>query len=447
MEKENVFFNKLQKWLTPVGDFLANQKHFASISAGLMSIVGLTIIGAIFQIIANPPITPELIAEGGIFATILTPWYNFSMAYKEILLVPYNMTMNLFSVITSFTIAYQLGKRYNISSLSSGIVSLVIFLIVAAPMKSVTLADESIIKVLNTEYLGGTGLFTAILVALVTVEITRFCRDKNIVIRMPDVVPSFLSDSFSAIIPLLINVVIFYGASLTLNATMGILLPGALMNLLAAPLGAINSIPGMLFLILIATLLWIIGIHGAMVIMPIQVPLLIQAITENGALVAAGQDPIFHPVFIMGAISLAGGTGNTLAFTIMSIRSKSKQLKAIGKAGIIPGIFGVNEPVLFGSPIVFNPILAIPFVLGTIVVALLLWLGFTIGLITPGYILILSLLPIGFGSFLSSMNIMNLIYAWLMVPVTAVVWYPFFKVYERQLVEKERIQEENTTAN
>lgn len=432
----------LQEKLLPIGNFLANEKHFAAIQAGLMTTIGLTLIGAIFQIIASPPITAEIMESGGLLKTLFGGWYNFAQQYKDILMVPYNMTIGLFSVTVAFSIAYNLAKKYGMSALSSGIVSLTMFLMVAAPATTHVLADGSTITTLSTTYMGGAGLFTAIIVALVTVEITWLCKKYKLEVKMPDSVPQFLQDSFSSIIPLLLNVIVLYGLNVLIKNITGVLLPDLITGLLMAPLSAVNSVPGILFLIFIGNLLWICGVHGTMILYPIYIPLLIEAITKNTALVAAGQDPVFSPVMIIAAMTMVGGTGNTLGFVMLCLRSKSEQLKAIGKVGIIPSFFGVNEPVLFGAPLVYNPILAIPYIFGSMILGLIMWAGYAIGFLQPGYILIMSLFPLGVANFLTSMSINNFIFCWLMIPVTIVMWYPFFKIYEKQLVEKEAISKQ-----
>lgn len=438
MSEKKGFLDKLQGWLMPVGDFLSNEKHFASISAGLMATIGLTLVGAIFQIIASPPVTAQMMAEGGLLPSLFGGWYNFATAYKDILMVPYNMTINLFSVSAAFAIAYQLAKRYEMSAISSGIVSMTIFLMVASPAKVLTLADGSTVTALDTTFLGGTGLFTALLVSLISVEISRMCQKYHIVIKMPDVVPPFLADSFTALIPLLFNIALFYGISVGLAAINPMLsIPTAIMAILSAPLSAINSVPGMLIVVGFATLLWCCGVHGTMIVYPLIMPLMIEAITSNAALVAAGSAPVFSPVMLFGAIAMIGGTGNTLGFVILSMRAKSQQLKAIGKASIIPGLFGINEPVAFGAPIVFNPILMIPYVGGSIILALIMWACYSVGFLVPGYILVLSLLPIGLAGFMPAMSIKNALFQFIMIPVMAIIWYPFFKAYDRQLVQKE----------
>lgn len=441
MSEKKSFLDKLQSVMIPIGNFLATEKHFASVSAGMMATIGLTLIGAIFQIIANPPVTAEMMEQGGILPTLFGWWYNFATKYKDMLMVPYNMTVGLFAVTAAFAIAYQLSKKYDMPSMSGGIVSMTLFLMVAAPAKVYTLVDGTTkITGIDTMYLGGAGLFTAILIALGSVEITRLCRKYNLVIKMPEVVPPFLGESFSALIPLLLNIGLFYGINIALSMINPALsIPTAVMAILSAPLGAVNSVPGMLFICTFAALLWACGVHGTMIVYPLVIPLMIEAFSSNAAAVAAGQEAIFYPVFIFGCIGMIGGSGNTLGFVITCfMKAKSQQLKAIGKASVIPGIFNVNEPVIFGTPIVFNPIMIIPFVGGTLILGIILWLSYILGLQEPGYILVMSVLPIGIAGFMPAMSLKNGIFQILMIPVMAVIWYPFFKIYDKQLCEREQ---------
>ena len=440
MSEKKSILDKLQSVMMPIGNFLSTEKHFASISAGMMATIGLTLIGAIFQIIANPPVTAEMMAKGGILPTLFGGWYNFATKYKDMLMVPYNMTIGLFAVSAAFAIAYQLSKKYDMPAMSGGIVSMTLFLMVAAPAKVYTLVDGSTVTGINTMYLGGAGLFTAILVALGSVEITRLCRKYNLVIKMSEVVPPFLGESFSALIPLLLNIGLFYGINIVLSMIDPALsIPTAIMAVLSAPLSAINSVPGMLFLCTFGALLWCCGVHGTMIIAPLVIPLMVEAYTANGAAVAAGQQAIFYPVFIYSCMGMIGGSGNTLGFVINClVKAKSQQLKAIGKASIIPGIFNVNEPVVFGTPITFNPIMMIPYVGGTLVLGIILWIAYMIGFMEPGYILILSVLPIGIAGFMPAMSLKNAFFQILMIPVMALVWYPFFKIYDKQLYEREQ---------
>jgi PTS system cellobiose-specific IIC component len=194
----------------------------------------------------------------------------------------------------------------------------------------------------------------------------------------------------------------------------------------------------MFVVIVFALLLWTVGVHGTMIVYPFLIPVMIGAITTNAGLVAQGQAPVFNAAFLFGACALAGGTGNTLGLALLSkFKAKSEQLKAIGNVSFVPGVFGVNEPVIFGLPIAFNPILAIPFVLQGLIIAIIMWAGYSVGFLTPGFILIMSLMPIGIGEFLSTLSWKNALFSWLMVPVSTLIYYPFFKAYDAQLVIKE----------
>lgn len=240
-------------------------------------------------------------------------------------------------------------------------------------------------------------------------------------------------------IPFLLNTIVLYGLNATLKLTIGLDIPSVIFTVFAIPVSMIlGSVPGMIVVIVFALLLWTVGVHGTMIVYPFIIPVMIGAVTTNAALVAQGQAPVFNASFLFAAVGIAGGTGSTLGLALLSkYKAKSEQLKAIGQVSWVPGIFGVNEPVIFGFPIAFNPILAIPFVIQGLVVAVLMWIGYSVGLLTPYFILMISLMPIGVGEFVGSLSWKNSLFAWLMVPVTALIYYPFFKIYDAQLVLKE----------
>lgn len=187
-----------------------------------------------------------------------------------------------------------------------------------------------------------------------------------------------------------------------------------------------------------AALLWCFGIHGTMILVPVIMPLGIQAATANGAAMAAGKPLVFYPVALFAGLAIAGGTGNTLPLALMGLRSKSKQISAVAKISAIPGWFGINEPLTFGMPIMYNPILCIPYVLNIPLVMLCTLIAYKVGFLTPAWINIAVLLPMGFGSYLGTLSWKNAIWDYLMLIPSALVWYPFFKAYEKQLVEKEK---------
>lgn len=435
MSEKKGFMEKLQAAILPIGNFLATQKHFASISAGLQTIVGITIIAAFVQIAST---VVGMFAEGGALANLLGFSLAFAPGLQKILQMPYDMTMGLIAVITSFAIAYNLAKAYGMKQMNAGIVAMLMFLLVAAPVKTVILADGTTFTGLASTWLASTGLFTSILVSIASVEISHFAIKRNWVVRMPEVVPQFLQDSFSSMIPLLLNVIVIYGINVLLSL-IGMDVPTIIFAVFAIPVTlVIGSVPGMFVVITFALLLWTVGVHGSMIVYPFLIPIMVGAITQNAELVAQGQAPLFNAVFLMGALGSVGGTGNTLGIALWAkFKAKSEQLKAIGNASYIPGFFGVNEPVIFGFPIAFNPLMAIPFILQGIVVGLIMLLLFKVGFLVPGFIMIMALMPMGVGEFFGTLSWKNALFPYLMLPVTLLVYLPFLNVYDKQLLEKE----------
>ena len=444
-ENKKGVMDVIQNFVRPIGEFMSNEKHFASISAGLMSTLGIMIIGAFTQIITA---VIGMFGEGGVAATLWGISFDWVPAVVKILEVPYNMTSGLLSVIVAFGVAYQLAKHYKMNQMQSGIISMIMFMMVVSPATQLLLADgTTTFTGLDVTFLGAPGMFTAIVIALLSVEISHFCIKRNWVIKMPEVVPTFLQDSFSAMIPILMNAILIYG----LNVLLGLVDPSlniatAITAIFMIPVNFfVGSVLGMIIINTFAVLLWTTGIHGTMITIVIILPVLMTAISANGALHAAGLPTVFNPAFLFGATSSIGGTGCTLGLVLLcAFRAKSEQLKAVGKVSIIPGFFNVNEPMAFGVPIVYNPLMAIPYILTPIVITILMWLGYEIGFLVPGHIMFLSLMPIGVAEFIGSLSITNFIFPWLMIPVTALIYYPFFRVYDKQLCEKEKEAALNT---
>jgi len=428
---DKLFESKFMKWLQKFGEKLGSSKVFSAISKSMMGTMAIILVGAIFQIVATIP--------------TLFGWFTTESATYKLIYAPYNMTMGLLSVFVVFMIGYNYAKSLGMKPMQNGIVALICFVMVAAPATTVTLVDGvTTMTVLDTSNLGAAGLFVAILIGILTVRLTHFCEKKNIVIKMPDVVPSFLSEAFSAMLPLLFNIIVWYGLSTLLSTLTGgmMTLPLLITYILSIPLSAINTVPGMFVAVLFACLLWTFGIHGSMVVFIALMAIMIQNISANAAAVAAGNQPQFYATMLTGAMACAGGTGNTFGLVLHGLKSaKSKQLKAVSKAALVPGIFNINEPVTFGFPIMYNPIMAIPYILTPLITMLILWGGYAIGFFKPAYVLIMSLLPLFMGEFLGSMAWQNLFIPIVGIVVGLIVYYPFFKIYDKQLVEKEAAAE------
>lgn len=420
----NLYESKFMQKAKSIGEKCAGNKAIAAVSAGMMMAMGIILIGAIFQLIAIIP-------------TFFGAWTTDDAIYN-ILLVPYDLSMGLISVYMAFTIAYSYAKSLKMQALTNALNAMLIFLIVAGPIKTVELADGSSFTGIDNSCLGAVGMFTAIIISLCTVKMAHFCEKHHLMIKMPDVVPKFLQDTFASLIPLVINIAIWHTiGSICLNV-MTISLPYAISYLLSAPLGALTSVPGIIIVVLVANVLWTFGIHGTMVVyIAIMAPLM-EYIANNAEHVSKGEALVFVPVALFGIMNCCGGTGNTLALCVMGLFSKSEQIKAVSKAAVVPGIFNINEPAIFGYPIMYNPTLAIPFVINPLITMIICYFGYMVGFFKPAFTMITATLPVGVSPYLCTLSWTNILIPVIAFIVAWVVYRPFFKVYERDLIAKEQ---------
>lgn len=423
MEKffNSVFMVKLQE----AGQAVSANKFLSSIQNATSSLMAVIMVGAIC-VIMNTLLGPNMlgIIESG------TPFSSFFT-------IPYSFTMNTLGLWVVALLGFNYARNLK---LKNPLITMVNVLVVFFISACASVTTESGVGALTNAYFGAQGMFPGFLIALVAVRVEWFCEKNKIYIRMPDVVPPAIQGSFAAIVPLLFNVIVFSGINAVLLATTG----GAynfcsgFMAILAAPLGVMGSLPGIIILYMLASLLWCFGIHGSTVIGSIVNPILMAAFTASNDSVMAGGPAILAPVMCYWYYQSCGGAGNTLALCLMGLRSKSEQIKAVSRAGIAPAVFGINEPVTFGFPVMYNPLMAIPYILIVPVCVLLGYGAISAGLMATPYIYVTGLMPIGVVSFLRTLDIRNAIFDWLLVIPCALIYYPFFKAYERQLIEKEQ---------
>ncbi|MGL6115621.1 PTS sugar transporter subunit IIC [Cetobacterium sp. SF1] len=428
---ENTFLNKLEKILLPIGDRIGNQKHLAAISTGMMMTLSLIVIGSLFLIVANPPVNLELVNPDttNIFMKFMISWKKFSLENYELLTRPFNYTMGIVGLMTSFTIAYALSGDYNLNKSTSGLISMIMFLLVSAPIE-----DGKLVMT----YLGADGLFVAIVISLLTVEITMLIEKLDWKFKGEHIPPAVLS-FMNALTPLLANIIIIYGISCIIFANTGKTIPSLIMALLTPALAVGNNLFGYLGIIVFGNLLWLFGINGTSIIFPIVFSLGITNTGINGELVKAGQEPQMLMNLQMFRIAILGGAGNTIGLVLLMLKSKSQQLKTIGKLSLIPGVCGINEPVIFGTPIIFNPILAIPFLFMPVISLTLTYFAQKFHIISMGYIVDPSFAPFFVQGYLSSMDLRNLLFTLFLALLSVVIYYPFFKVHEKHILESEEI--------
>jgi PTS system cellobiose-specific IIC component len=429
---EGLFNSPVLVKLQEFGQKLGQNKFLSALQAAMMGSMSVIMCGSVFQIIC------AVISMFGV---------DSSSTLYTILYMPYNFTMGLVAIWITGMIAFNYAKNVGCKSpLLTMIEALACFMLVAC----FDLAQGSSIATLDVTYLGSQGMFLGFVIAFCVVRMDYFCQVKNIRIKMPDVCPPSLVNSMAAIIPSVFNITIWLVISAVIEAATGgaYNLASGFMAVLSAPLAVLTSTPGIFVLLLFACLMWCFGIHGTMLILSVMMAPMIMVAAENaaayeaviaaGGTVAEAQAALtFYPVALFGALACCGGTGNTLPLCIFGLKAKSEQIRAVSKVGIVPGWFGINEPVTFGMPIMYNPILCIPYILNVMLVALITLLGYKIGFLRPAHVFIGSLMPMGFGQFLGTFRWQNAIWDYLMLIPAGLVWYPFFKVYDNQLAAQE----------
>ena len=453
MEKFNEIANRT---LVPIASKLANQRHLASIRDGMVVAIPLSILGGICLIISTPPFKPETLGDWGFISDMLLGWYNWAQANKVMLQLPYNMTMALMGLFVAFAIAYNLAKRYNMAPLNASIVSTAVFLMVSAPVSKAVPVEAinegtAVADMLGqtgafipTTYLDAKGIFTAIIVAIGCVEIMQFLLKKNIRFKLPQGVPPAISSSFDAIIPLFLCVIVFYALSLFVQNISGELLPSMIMSILAPAISGLDSLWGICLITMIAQIFWFFGLHGASITQPIRLPFMQMYLVANIAAFSANEEiPHFFTQPFWSYVIALGGGGATLGLCLLLLKSKSAKLKTLGKLSIGPAFFNINEPIIFGLPMVLNPMMMIPFIFVPVVNTIIAYSCMYFGIVGKGVIETPWTTPAPLGAALGCMDIKAGVLVIGLIILDMILYYPFFKLMEKQKLEEEQGTENN----
>ncbi|WP_207942337.1 PTS system IIC component [Enterococcus sp. DIV2402] len=422
--------DKLNGVLSPLAAKLGNQRHLRAISTGMMFSLPFIVIGSFFLIFANPSINMEQYnpETANVFMRFLAAWKEFAVANYDLITAPYNLTMGIIGLISAFGIAYSLANEYKLNAAMTGMIATVVYAMICTPVVE---------GKIDLNYLGTNGLFVAIIVGLLVVEICRWFEIKDIKISLPDSVPPMVATFINTLIPLLVTIILFYGINIIFVVTTDQIFPEAVMQILTPATNIAGSLGGFLLIVTLGNILWLFGINGSSIIFPIVFTL---GITQTGynAEQMASNEAMTHLMNLqMFRISVMGGAGATLGLILLMMRSKVREFRTIGKLSLIPGICSINEPVIFGLPIVLNPILAIPFLTAPIVNLLLTYFAQKFHVIGYGFIIDPSFTPFFAQAYLSSMDWRNVVFTFGLVFVSAAIYYPFFKVMEKnRLAEK-----------
>jgi PTS system cellobiose-specific IIC component len=435
VSKVNVF---LEKYVMPFAGKLAAQRHLGALRDGLILAMPLIIIGSFFLILASFPIDAWSGKDGYL---ALHPQLKASLLY------PFKGTFELMALIATFGIAYRLAESYKVDPLASGAISLAAYFVVTPFTAYVIGTDpktgvDILENAMPAAFFTSKGLFVGMVVAILCTEIYRYIMQKDIVIKLPDGVPPAVARSFTALIPGFIAIVAAWCLRLIIeNWTSFGSVHNVVAKLLQEPLTvAGTSLVGTVILFLLIQLLWCTGLHGASIVGAVMTPVWLTLTNENAASFAAGHAVKHIATNELNDIVFIGGSGCTLSLVIaMLLFSKSQQMKQLGRLGIGPGIFQINEPITFGMPIVMNPLMMVPFILTPVISVIITYVSMDIGLVAKpiGVVPPWTMPPILQGYIITG-SISGAILQLVIMAISFVIYFPFFKMWDKQKFEEEQ---------
>lgn len=412
------FTELLEKYLQPLSGKISSQKDLSAVAAGLARVTPLTILGSLFFLLANFPIESykAFLQEINIQSTLM---------------IPYNITFAIISIYTTFFIAYSYAQSEKLDGVSVGVLSMVSFFILTP------LTETEGALSYDFTNLGSRGLFVAILVAISVTRLYRFIVRKNWIIRMPDGVPPFVEKSFSSLIPaILISFIMLIVAFVFSRTSFGDVHSLIYTALQRPLLGLGGSFGAFLIAYVLIQILWWFGIHGFNVVGAIMLPIWLGSDAQRLEQIAAGEQVT---TFVGSAFMTAIG-GPALAVTLTFLLfAKSKQLKAVSKIALPAAIFNIAEPVNYGIPTVLNVTLFLPVaVIIPLFNACIQYFTMVVGIV-PALtgVQVPQQVPRGLWGILQGnwqIGILQIV----LVLINIAILYPFAKVYDNQLLQKEK---------
>jgi PTS system cellobiose-specific IIC component len=411
--------------LTPIAGKLAQQRHLGAIRDAYISFMPFIIVGSILLVISSFP----SVAYKEFMASI------FGADWGSNIEIPFTVIFAGMSLFISFLVAYRLAERYGLDSISAGILSLSAFLVLTPFSKSETLG-----MVIPTDWLGSRGLFVAMIGALVWTEIFKWFIDKNITIKMPDGVPPAVEKSFAALIPATVVLCIALAIRLVFASTDFNTVHQFIYDILATPVRSFGtSFVGAILTGLSITVLWSVGINSGSMVNGIMRPIWAENQQDNLIAMAQGVTPphvITEQFFDM---IWMGGAGATLSLIIaVLLFARSQHIRKVGKLAAGSSIFNINEPVLFGLPVIMNPIMLIPFNLVPVVLITTQYIAMSTGLVaTTTGAFIPWTLPAVFSGFIVTASFSGAVMQLVNLCIGAVIYLPFLRVIDKQYQKTE----------
>lgn len=425
-------FEKFSQFLIPIAGKLNNNRYLQVIRDAFMLAFPLTIFGSIVVVLTNLPFLNKFLSD------------EFIASFQSSFGIASQATMGIMSVFVVFGIGYYLSKSYEVEAVFGGVIALASFLILTPFMLETD--TGTVTNVIPLDRLGAKGMFLGMITAFLAGEIYRRAVQKDLTIKMPAGVPPAVAKSFAALFPALITLTIFLFINVLVTQAFNTNLHDFIYDVVQAPLVHLGGgLVPTLIAVFVIQLLWFFGLHGQIIINSVMDPIWTTLSLENyDKFVQGGELPhivtkSFMDVFTVGM----GGTGMTLAvvFAIL-VFMRSKQMKQVAKLGVGPGIFNVNEPIIFGLPIVMNPLIIVPWILAPMIVTAVTYFAFATGIVprTTG-VTVPWTVPIGVSGYLATNSWLGSALQIVNFFIVFAIWFPFLKIIDRVNIQKEKEEE------
>jgi cellobiose PTS system EIIC component len=437
----NGFIKWMEEHFVPVAARIGAQRHLVAIRDGFIALMPLIMAGSLAVLLNNVLFTPaSLVADWFNLKPETSGYLQFTTKYLQPLMG--NIWWGTFAVLALvlvFTIGYSLAKSYDVNPLSAAVVAVAGFLALTPQGVTITLADGKTTQGtwgnFGWQYFNFGALLTAIIVTLVITQIFVILMKKNLTIKLPENVPPAVGRAFAAIIPGLVAIVVgafvpvlftIFGSTSNLFDLITKFITDPFMHLSQNPFSAI-------IYVLMIQILWFFGLHGGNMMGAITNAIYLPAVAAN----ASGGHNVFTSVFFDSFVHI-GGAGATLSLVIaIFIASKRKDYREISKLGGAASVFQINEPIMFGLPVVLSPILIIPFMIIPVVLTLTAYIATVSGFIGYTNVVVPWVTPVGLSAFLStSGDFKAVLVALINLAIAVVIYYPFVKLANRYESEK-----------
>ena len=415
----NNFIDNLAEKLTPLAGKLGSNRYLAVLRDAFMLSFPLTMFGSIVVVLNNLPFWSDDLKGtlGGLFGN------------------GQNATMSIMTIFVTFGIGYYLTRSYDEDGVFGGAVSLASYLILT-PFNFTTAEGAEVSGALSLDRLGAKGMFIGMLAAFIAAEIYVRITKKGIVIKMPEGVPDAVARSFASLIPAISTLTVFLLLNALVSGVFTTNLHDVIYTVIQKPLVGLGSgLPATLLSLFFVQILWFFGLHGQIIVNSVMDPIWNTLALENLDAFKAGEalpHIITKPFMETFTVGL-GGSGMTLMVVIlMAFVMKSRQMKDIGRLAIGPGLFNVNEPVIFGLPIVLNASILIPWVVTPLIVTTINYFSMASGLVpAPTGVTVPWTVPLFFSGMMATNSLMGGLLQLIDVAIVGVMWYPFLKVVDK----------------